>query len=220
MKIIKFTSNVVKNNTNNKKFISFNNISTDFFHYLKKSNFKKFFKFKIDLNSKSLFRVLKNNNLNNVLNVIFKKGKKLSVLKNLNKFNDEFYFYIQNNQNNDFYNLIFDKKHLFKFENLIPFLFNNLEIMFDIKKKPEVKNLKKIKRKPKKNQIIYIKKQKRLPFIIKYLSIQTKKGKSKFFFINFLNFILDNILINKSSIITKKKNYIYSKTLKYLKKKD
>lgn len=178
------------------------------FHY---KLFKKLFIYKFEKNLKSSCKskFLSKNSL--FSNTILRKGKKLSFLKNFNKFYEEFYLNILNNDfyenkiNNEFIRYINEKKYLFNFNNLLIFLFSDNEIIFNIKKKKVNKNLKKLKRKPKKTQIIYIKKEKRFLFLIKLISIYLKKGKYNVWHLNFNDFLINDVINLDNNFLNKQK---------------
>lgn len=191
-------------------------------YFLKKT---KLFFYKKHKNVYSNYRLRNKNHLNKFLNVVFKKGKKNTMFVNLNRFNEMFFnkfdddFLTLNEFSLNLYKLILEKKFYFDLEILLPFIFSNYEFMFNIKDNKIVKNLKKLKRKPFENQLIYIKKSKRFGFLIKKIVHLIVKSKPKGFNNKFLDFIFNDLFLKEDSKLIVHKNIIYTKVAKFLKKK-
>ena len=164
--------------------------------------------------------------INQYIDLNQKKGKKFTFFKNFNK-SMENIFYILNNYSEEFkvYENYSDFVFLFSnnyySSNSNDFIFNSikdLESIFEIK---TIKNNKKLKL-PNKytHEIIYIPKKRRLKYILRALSIYKENFKNYNLWERLFWSLLLTVLNKKKSFLNRRRNFIYSKSIKFFKIKN
>lgn len=154
-----------------------------------------------------------------------KKGKKLTFSKNVNymleNLTNSFNFYssefsVYTNYENFFFLNSINSTYS-NINNILDNLTSGLESVFEIKTK---KNNKKLKLKEKyAHEIVYIPKAKRLKYVLKSLSIY-KESFKKYNLWERLFWSFFIVIINKEkSFLSKRREYIYIKSVKFFKKK-
>lgn len=214
--------------------VLFNNHFSEIFLNL---NFKKLFIKKNKYIVKSKFGIVKNKNkislirdknfsfISQYINLNTKKGKKLLFFNNFNKAIENIYHifnvYYENfniYENYLLYMYLYNNNYyLSSYNNLIFYSIDNLESIFEIK---TIKNSKKLKLSNKYNfEIVYIPEKKRLKYVLRSLSVYKESFKNYSLWERLFWSLLLIILNKKNSFILKRRNYIYSKSIKFFKKK-